>query len=149
MSTSSTPPSPDEMADRMAGLLSRLIGEAILFNERVARAIGLSAVDLQTFGVVARHGGPMTASEVARHAELPPSTTTRVLDRLVQGGYLARNGDPADRRKVVVAVVPAKAEEIARHYHGKVEQVRTLNAERTPAELTAVLSYLTDLAAPG
>src|SRR5262245_6059516 len=39
----------EEAVTQIADLLARLIGEAILFNEGVAGAVGVSAVDLQTF----------------------------------------------------------------------------------------------------
>ncbi len=140
-----TPPGDDVVA--LAGLWESLIGQAILFNEGVAKTLGMSSVDLQTFGVISRHEGPITPTEVAARTGLPASTTTRVLDRLEQGGYVVRRGAPGDRRKVLVEAVQAKAVEVAQHYAGKVEQIRELNAKRTAAEVAAVLSYLSELAA--
>ena len=137
----------DNATAQVSVLLSQLIGEAILFNESVARALGLSAVDLQTFGVIARHDGPITPTELSAQTGLPASTTTRVLDRLENGGYIARSNVPADRRKLAIVVVESKAAEVARHYLGKIEQIKRLNAERTPAEVAAVVSYLRALAA--
>ena len=86
-----------------------------------------------------RRRGPQTG--------LPASTTTRVLDRLEKGGYVARSSVPSDRRKIAVKVVESKAAEVAQHYVGKIEQIKRLNAERTPAELAAVASCLSELAA--
>jgi DNA-binding MarR family transcriptional regulator len=141
------PVSSDEAVANVVGLLAQLIGEAILFNERVARAMGISAVDLQTFGIISRHNGPMTPTEVSVRTGLPPSTTTRVLDRLEQEGFIARSSVPSDRRKVAVEVVESKGVEVAQHYVGKIEQIKDLNAKRTRAEVAAVISYLTELAA--
>jgi DNA-binding MarR family transcriptional regulator len=134
--------------ERTAALWASLIGQAILFNEQVARKIGVSTVDLQTFAVISRHDGPITPGQVAALTGLPASTTTRVLDRLEQGGYVARGPVPGDRRKVAVAVVPAKAAAIARHYDAKVEQLAELNAKRTSHEMAIVISYLSELAEP-
>jgi DNA-binding MarR family transcriptional regulator len=128
-------------------LLAQLIGEAILFNESVARGLGVSTVDLQAFGVIARHDGPITPTELSAQTGLPASTTTRVLDRLEKGGYIARSSVPSDRRKIAVEVLESKAAEVAQHYVGKIEQIKRLNAERTPAEVAAVVSYLSELAA--
>ena len=147
MKSSGQPASTDEAVTQVAGLLAQLIGEAILFNENVARALGMSAVDLQAFGVVARHDGPITPTDLSAQTGLPASTTTRVLDRLEKGGYIARSSVPADRRKIAVEVVEPKAAEVAQHYVGKIEQIKRLNAERTPADVAAVVSYLSDLAA--
>ena len=137
----------DEAVMQVADLLARLIGEAILFNEGVADALGVSAVDLQTFGVIARHGGAITPTELRAQTGLPASTVTRVLDRLEQRGFVTRSNVPSDRRKTAVAVVEAKAAEVAQHYAGKIAQIKRLNARRPAAEVAAVISYLSDLAA--
>ena len=135
-----------ESVMQIAELLARLIGEAILFNEGVAGALGVSAVDLQTFGVIARRDGAMTPTEVSEQTGLPASTVTRVLDRLEQRGFITRGSVPSDRRKIAVDVVESKASEVAQHYAGKIAQIERLIARRTPAEVAAVVSYLNDLA---
>jgi DNA-binding MarR family transcriptional regulator len=136
----------EEAVAQIADLLARLIGEAILFNEGVASALGVSAVDLQTFGVIARHDGPITPSEVSAQTGLPASTVTRVLDRLEQRGFITRSSVPSDRRKIGLEVVASKAAEVAQYYAGKIAQIERLNARRSGAEVAAVLSYLSDLA---
>jgi DNA-binding MarR family transcriptional regulator len=136
----------EEAVTQIADLLARLIGEAVLFNEGVASAVGVSGVDLQTFGVIARHEGAMTPTEVSAQTGLPASTVTRVLDRLEQGGFITRSSVPSDRRKIAVEVVESKAAEVAQHYAGKIAQIERLNARRTRAEVAAVVSYLRDLA---
>ena len=136
----------EEAVAQIADLLARLIGEAILFNEGVASALGVSAVDLQTFGVIARHDGAITPSEVSAQTGLPASTVTRVLDRLEQRGFITRRSVPSDRRKIAVDVVASKSGEVAQHYEGKIAQIERLNARRTRAEVEAVISYLSDLA---
>jgi DNA-binding MarR family transcriptional regulator len=137
-----------EATTLVAGLLAELIGQAVLFNERVAKSLGIHAVDLQAFGVIARHDGPITPTEVMAGTGLPASSTTRVLDRLETAGYIVRSLVPADRRKIAVEVVTSKAAEVAEHYTGKIDQIRKLNANRTDAEVAAVISYLSELALP-
>ena len=139
--------SSNESVTQVAELLARLIGEAILFNEGVAGALGVSAVDLQTFGVIARHDGAITPTEVSEQTGLPASTVTRVLDRLEQRGFITRSSVPSDRRKIAVNVVESKAAEVAQHYAGKIAQIERLNARRPRTEVAAVLLYLSDLAA--
>jgi DNA-binding MarR family transcriptional regulator len=136
----------EEAVTQIADLFARLIGEAILFNEGVAGALGVSAVDLQTFGVITRHGGAITPSEVSAQTGLPASTVTRVLDRLEQRRFITRSSVPSDRRKIAVEVVASRAAEVAQHYAGKIAQIERLNARRSRAEVAAVLSYLSDLA---
>src|SRR6516164_5568956 len=134
--------SSNESVTQVAELLARLIGEAILFNESVADALGVTAVDLQTFGVIGRHQGAITPTEVSEQTGLPPSTVTRVLDRLEQRGFITRSSVPSDRRKIAVEIVESKAAEVAQHYTGKVAQIERLNVGRTRAEVAAVVAYL-------
>lgn len=140
------PTSAEQAVARVAELWAVLIGQAVLFNEQVAKTLGINAVDLQAFGVISRHDGPITPTQVMALTGLPASSTTRVLDRLEKAGYIARGSDPTDRRKVAVQVVAVKAAEVAQHYAAKIDQIRQLNAARTDAEVAAVLSYLSDLA---
>src|SRR4051812_12364906 len=96
--------------DRISTAMRRVIANAVLTNERIARGIGLNVVDLQTFGIILDSPSPMTAGEISTRTELPTSTTTRVLDRLEEGGFVRRASDPADRRKVVVEAIPERLE---------------------------------------
>ena len=136
----------NESVTQVAELLARLIGEAVLFNESVAAALDVSAVDLLTFGVIGRHDGAITPTEISEQTGLPASTVTRVLDRLEQRGFITRSSVPSDRRKIAVEVVDSKAAEVAQHYAGKIAQIERLNARRTRSEVAAVISYLSDLA---
>ncbi len=133
---------------RVAELLAELIGQAVLFNELVAKSLGIHAVDLQAFGVIARHDGPITPTEVMACTGLTASSTTRVLDRLEAAGDIVRSLVPADRRKIAIEVVASKAAEVAEHYTGKIDQIGRLSATRTDAETAAVISDLDELAMP-
>ena len=55
---------------------------------------------------------PMRMSEVAERLGTAASTTSGVVDGLVQLGLLERVEDPADRRQVLVRPTPAAAERL-------------------------------------
>lgn len=138
---------PEDPADRIAGLLRVLVEQAVLTNERIARSLGLNVVDLQTFGLISRHAEPLTPGEVTARTGLPASTTTRVLDRLEQAGFIQRGTDPADRRKVTITAIEQKSAEVAARYAPILEMLRALSLRRTEPELRAIISYLADLTA--
>ena len=52
--------------------------------------------------------GATTAGRLAEITGLTSGAVTRVIDRLEQAGYVRRVPDPADRRRVIVEVVPEK-----------------------------------------
>jgi DNA-binding MarR family transcriptional regulator len=53
--------------------------------------------------------GPMTAGQLAEITGLTTGAITGVIDRLERAGYVQRERDPEDRRKVIVCLVPDKA----------------------------------------
>lgn len=143
---SSTEPSTD---DRIALAMRRVIANAVLTNERIARSIGLNVVDLQTFGILLDRGQPLTAGEISSLTELPTSTTTRVIDRLEKGGFVRRTSDPSDRRKVVIEALPARLESFGNAYAEILEGMRQLHAGFDAAELDLIARYLEAMAAQG
>ncbi len=130
------------LGDQIALLMQELISSAVLTNERIARQVGLNVVDFQTYGVLLRHGEPMTPGQLAQVTELPSSTTTRVLDRLEGKGLVRREPDPSDRRKTWVHAVPLDHPEVGAAYATILRQMEEVHAGFTVAELTTVVRYL-------
>lgn len=91
---------------RIMDQFQELIAGSVLTNERIARSLGVNVVDWQAFGVIARAGRPLTPGEISSLTKLPTSTTTRVLDRLEQQGFIERRPDQTDRRRIVIQPQP-------------------------------------------
>lgn len=83
------------LALRRAGSIMQLLGQ--LSAER----IGVNATDLNCLNIVALTGHT-TAGELARATGLTTASITGVLDRLEEGGFVRRERDPHDRRRVIV-----------------------------------------------
>ncbi len=134
--------SKSEVTERIVQLMQLVIASSVMTNERIARSLGMNVVDMQAFGFIQRHGGPMTAGEVSQQTELPTSTTTRVLDRLEGKGLVRREPDPSDRRKTWVHAVPLDRPEVGAAYASIVRQMEEVHAGFTVAELKTVIRYL-------
>ena len=90
----------------VAELLGREFSTAIVvFNEAVGRLLGLSAVERKCIDVL-RRLGPVTAGTIGEHTGLTTGAVTGLMDRLAKAGYVRRDRDPHDRRKVVVELLP-------------------------------------------
>jgi DNA-binding HxlR family transcriptional regulator len=83
------------LAMRKAGSIMQLLGQ--LSAER----IGINVTDLNCLNIVALTG-PMTAGDLAKQTGLTTASITGVLDRLEEGGFVRRERDPHDRRRVIV-----------------------------------------------
>ena len=75
-----------------------------LMNQAAADRIGINATDLNCLNILS-FAGQMTAGELARATGLTTASITGVVDRLEEAGYVRRERDPRDRRRVVVRLV--------------------------------------------
>ena len=83
-------------------LLGRELSTAvILFHQAVARRVGLTATDWKCLDVLDRMG-PLTAGQIADEVGLTGGAITGMIDRLERGGFVQRERDAADRRRVII-----------------------------------------------
>jgi DNA-binding MarR family transcriptional regulator len=75
------------------------------FDQAIADHLGMNRTDMRCLDLLDQAGG-MTAGELARAAGLTSGAVTAVVDRLEKAGMAARIPDPADRRRVRIAVTP-------------------------------------------
>jgi DNA-binding MarR family transcriptional regulator len=92
-----------------SGLLTRLTRVGLLldaFQHRCLDQFGLLFIDFSVLRVLELSGGEMRPSELAEITLRSSGGMTQIIDRLVAEGLVGRTPDPADRRKVVVALTP-------------------------------------------
>ena len=89
-------------AMRRTGSLMQLMGQA------AADRIGINSTDLNCLNILS-FSGHMTAGELAKATGLTTASITGVIDRLEEAGFVRRERDPHDRRRVVVRLSLDKA----------------------------------------
>src|SRR5215472_13960545 len=87
---------------RRAGSLMQLMGQA------AADRIGINATDLNCLNLLS-FSGQMTAGQLAKATGLTTASITGVIDRLEEAGFVVRERDVADRRRVLVRLVTERA----------------------------------------
>lgn len=89
---------------------------AALLQNRLADALAGSGLTVDRWRALSHvaDSPDSSMSDVADALVLPPASTTRVVDALVETGALYREVDPADRRRVVLRVSVQGAELLAR-----------------------------------
>jgi DNA-binding MarR family transcriptional regulator len=90
------------MAVRRTGSLTQLVSQA------AADRIGINATDLNCLNILS-FSGHMTAGELARATGLTTASITGVADRLEEAGFVRRERDASDRRRVVIRLVLDRA----------------------------------------
>jgi DNA-binding MarR family transcriptional regulator len=118
VATKQAPPKPARVAPAAAGAalpmddslffkLVRIVNlTARPFNEGVGRAHRLSLTQWRVMIVLASHPG-IVGQDVALHTGLDKMSVSRALAGLVRGGRVVRRKDPADKRRVQLALSAA------------------------------------------
>lgn len=91
-----------ESIEHMSAVMREFMARAVLFQDAVARSGGINSTDMQAVGLLMSEG-PATPGELAERTGLTAGgSITAVIDRLERAGYVTRERDAADRRRVIV-----------------------------------------------
>jgi len=122
-------------ATRRTGSVWQLMGQA------AADRIGLNATDLNCLNILS-FSGAMTAGELARATGLTTASITGVTDRLEQAGFVRRERDPKDRRRVVIRLVLDKAlREVAPVFEPMIRDWLAMTTGYTDDELRLIVEF--------
>src|SRR5580698_5453350 len=130
----------DRRMDRYVPLIREFAARDGLFHEAVARTIGLHSTDEKVLRLL----GPdaMTAGDLVSHTGLTGAAVTALVDRLINLGYVTRERDTGDRRKVVIRTVSAKLRDINQLYGGLRGALQALLAKYDTAEFETIMDFL-------
>jgi DNA-binding MarR family transcriptional regulator len=136
----------EELLARLAAAGRELSDAAVMFHTAVAGQLGLAASDWKTLGLLQQHG-PLTAGELSVHSGLAPASITGIVDRLEEGGWVSRRRDPADGRRVVVALDQAALmSRMGDVFGGLMRRLSELYAHYDDQQLELLLQFITEIA---
>lgn len=132
-------------AERVAAVemaVRNLIANAILFNHQVAQRVGLGASDAQFMHLLQLHG-PLTPGRLAELSGLTTGTVTGVLDRLEATGFVRRERDESDRRKVIAKLNEERLwSAMAPLYAGQAESLAEVAGTYDAEQLEVIADFL-------
>jgi DNA-binding MarR family transcriptional regulator len=126
--------------EALQGAMRRLSDGVNLYESAVAERLGMHPTDLHFLGLVQLYG-PTTAGHLAELGALTTGAVTGVLDRLEQAGYVRREPDPEDRRRVVVRMVEDSTSTVDRLYEPLRAASATVSERYSDDELATILDY--------
>jgi DNA-binding MarR family transcriptional regulator len=135
-----------ESIDSVIRSLRRVNLQGSFFGQTVAIRFGLSESDVEALEVLL-DSGAATAGRLSEVMGLTTGAVTRVIDRLEQAGYVRRVPDPADRRRVIVEVVPDRVAAVAATMARVGEASAPEIGHYSEAELAVINDFLTRMAA--
>lgn len=99
-----TPPESGErfVDDYLLYLLARASSQASAQFHETVKSRGLSIAEWRVLGMLS--SGPATIGELVAAALFQQPTLTKIVDRMVAGGFVQRASDPADGRRVHVSL---------------------------------------------
>ncbi len=135
---------PVTTADRIVLEIRKFIAASIFFNSQAAEKAGLGLTDMQLLHMLQLYG-PSTPGRLAGWTGLSSGGITVALDRLEKGGYLRREPNPADRRSLLITLIPTRLRKVAAMYEGVENETRRLLAMLPESDLEAVIRFFEKL----
>ncbi|WP_433711943.1 MarR family winged helix-turn-helix transcriptional regulator [Nocardia sp. CA-084685] len=124
------------------GMQLRLLQESFdAFDEAVAARLGLNRTDTRCLDIVLGRG-PLAAGELSVQLKLSPAATTTVIDRLVRAGFVTRNQDPANRRRVLIEATETAQSTAAEIFTPVGQAGAKALARYNPTQLHTILDFL-------
>ncbi|MEU3253238.1 MarR family transcriptional regulator [Streptomyces sp. NPDC006997] len=126
--------------------MDRMIALAQSGQQDIAARFGLNVTDLTCLGLLfeARNAGDrLGAGELAVRARLTTGAVTGVLNRLEKAGYIRREPDPGDRRRVWATLEDAAQLRVCEVYGPLYERLGALFADYTDDEIAVLADWLT------
>jgi len=121
----------------MRGLGTR----TVLYQQSVAASLGLYNNDFLSIDIL-HEKGPVTAGELSKLTGLTTGSVTSLIDRLEKNGFVRRQHDPHDRRKVIIVPLYENNEEISNTYLLLHAAMVKLAAAYSDEELELITQFL-------
>ena len=131
--------------DSVVRALRRVNFQGSIFGQSVAIRLGLSESDVDALELLV-DAGAATAGKLAEVMGLTTGAVTRVIDRLEQAGYVRRVADPADRRRVIVEIVPEKIATLESMMASLEDAAASEVGRYSPEQLALINEFLTRMA---
>src|SRR5688572_6995301 len=119
----------------------RMGSMATLHNHAVADFMGCHPTDQECIDLL-DWTGPLTAGEIGAHLGLSSGAVTGLVDRLEAGGWVRRERDPHDRRRVVVHLSTERGDELWPLYQPLAEAIEAYRDGLDGRDLRVVVEFL-------
>jgi len=120
--------------------MRRSSAQGVLFGQTVANVAGISGSDLECLDFLNLEGR-VTAGRLAEVTGLTTGAITGVVDRLEKAGFVRRERDETDRRKVFIVTVPENVAKIGRFYVPMQAAMHKVWNSYSDAELQLLLRF--------
>lgn len=125
-------------------LEGRKMGESVvMFHQAIANRLGLNTTDHECADILSRTG-PITAGELAEQTGLTTGAITGVIDRLEAVGFVRRERDPNDRRRVIVRLTidPERERQIHKLFEPMAQAMMNLCSTYNDRDIAVIRDFM-------
>jgi DNA-binding MarR family transcriptional regulator len=131
-----------ELMQELEHAVRRASAQGMIFGQTVADRAGISNSDMDCLDFVILEGR-VTAGRLAEVTGLTTGAITGVVDRLEQAGFVRRERDADDRRKVFIAPIPENIAKVGKLYEHMQRAMLKAWEAYSDAELRLLLRFAT------
>ncbi|MFI6264987.1 MarR family transcriptional regulator [Micromonospora sp. NPDC051006] len=113
----------------------------VLFHEAIARRLGLNAAEHKALGLIVR-SGPIPTGTLAPELGVGPTAVTGIVDRLERAGYVRREPDPTDRRRVLLVADESAVPDLSGIFADLGREMTAFMAAYDEREMAAIVDYI-------
>jgi Transcriptional regulators len=121
--------------------MRRLGNRTVLYQQSIAAFLGIYNNDFLSIDIL-HEKGPVTAGELSKLTGLTTGSVTSLIDRLEKEGFVRRQNDPHDRRKVIIVPLYEDKEEVSSTYLLLHAAMLKLASAYTTEELELISQFL-------
>ena len=114
---------------------------AVMLHQAIADRFGLNATDHKCLNFLIK-SGPVTAGRLGELTGLTTGAVTGIIDRLEKAGFVLREKDPSDRRKVVVRPVKEKIEQFDKLFESLFQTTIGIVQRYSDQEIGVIIDFL-------
>ncbi|MFC5702654.1 MarR family winged helix-turn-helix transcriptional regulator [Cohnella faecalis] len=138
---SNRPEQPTEQQEKLTMSMRGLGTRTVLYQQSVAASLGLHNNDFLSIDIL-HEKGPVTAGELSRLTGLTTGSVTSLIDRLEKNGFVRRQQDPHDRRKVIIVPLYEDKEDVSATYLQLHSEMVKLASSYSDEELELITQFL-------
>lgn len=118
---------------------------SVMFRQAIAQTEGINAVDMECLDFLWEKDSA-TAGELAKMTGLTTGAITSLIDRLEKAGFVKRERDVNDRRKIIVKLIAERIKEVQKLYFEFVTDVNKVLPKYTDKEIEAIVDWKRNIA---
>jgi DNA-binding MarR family transcriptional regulator len=130
-----------ELVKNLISSLRKLTTRSVLFQQIAAQSLGVVHTDFKTADIL-NETGPLTAGELSKITGLSTGSVTALIDRLEHAGYVRREKDPNDRRRVIIVPVKENQHCIKEHYAPLNQSMMELCGQYNEEEMSLIIGFI-------